>query len=415
MTRSQTWIVLAILTCLAVVAYLPALNQPFIDDDYPNIQLAQAYGNHGWHEMFADPIFRVRATTHVMLYTLHRAFDMNSTPYYAAMIALHVINTWLVFALGSWPLLGYRISGWAAGFFAIYEGHQEAIMWISGSTEPLLVLFGLAAFLCWLRRGWGWYLASLVGFSLALASKESAVIWLPLLFLPAILREPTGEPTGRFLGNLRATPHAILAGIAMFSIFATRAYSFRFSDGSFSLHSPFWITWPETFARLFWFWGALAVIAILILKPPRFAKILTMSLIWIGLALAPYSFLTYMHRIPSRQTYLASIGLSIIVGLALNAIPDRRALAIVCGLMIVHNVGYLWTKKRGQFLERAQPIEQLLDFATVHPGKIYMQCFPRQRLSAEAALTLMFPGRSKTDLVWDATEAGNAPVFCYRP
>jgi len=39
--------------------------------------------------------------------------------------------TWLLYALGEWKGIGYSASFlWAAAFFAVYEGHQEALMWI---------------------------------------------------------------------------------------------------------------------------------------------------------------------------------------------------------------------------------------------------------------------------------------------
>ena len=38
------------------------------------------------------------------------------------------------------------------------------------------------------------------------------------------------------------------------------------------------------------------------------------ALVWMGLALVPYSFLTYSTQIPSRQTYLASAGLALLAG-----------------------------------------------------------------------------------------------------
>jgi hypothetical protein len=418
LTRRR-WLILAILAALAIVPYLPTLTQPFIEDDYPNIQLANTFAAQGWAEMLANPIFRLRATTHLLFHVLYRIFDMDARAFYAAMILLHVLNTGLVFALGSWRVIGYGVSIWAAAFFAIYEGHQEAVMWISGSTEPLLVLFGLLSFLCWLRflerPSVIWYAGSFAAFCLALASKESAVIWVALLALPVAF------DLKRCRKVLWLLPHAALSAIAAWSIFRTRTFSFRFSDGSFSLHAPFWITLPVNYGHLFWFWGLASVIAIVVWKPANTERIVTAGLAWVGLALIPYSFLTYSQRIPSRQMHLASIGLAIIVGFALSELLERywttrRAIVVaVCVAMLVHNVAYLWTKKRAQFLERAAPTEQLLDLATVTPGPIYVKCFPRPPVVADAALELMFPGRTKRDLIWNSKEASarNAVTFCY--
>ena len=51
----------------------------------------------------------------------------------------------------------------------------------------------------------------------------------------------------------------ILAAVVTGSIFLMRGASFRFSDGSFSLHAPFWITWPRGIGRVLWVWGWFAL------------------------------------------------------------------------------------------------------------------------------------------------------------
>src|SRR6202050_3522664 len=78
---------------------------------------------------------------------------------------------------------------WAAAFFAVYEGHQEAIMWFSGNNELLMFLFGGASLWCWIkassepRHEWTLRAAGLLLYVLALISKESAYIFLPLFLL----------------------------------------------------------------------------------------------------------------------------------------------------------------------------------------------------------------------------------------
>ena len=128
----------------------------------------------------------------------------------------------------------------------------------------------------------------------------------------------------------------------------------------------------------------------------------------------PYSFLTYSTQIPSRQVYLASAGLALLVGLALAKHQGHRIAAAVLALILLHNTVYLWTKKRGQFVERAAPTERLIDFARRSPGPIWVQCFPLAAITAEAAVGLA-TGRSPSDLVWNAGAARerNAATFCY--
>jgi len=413
-------LIFCILAALVLIAYAPALTQPLLEDDYSNIVQARVYGPvSGWPEMFHDPVFRLRTTSWLLLNGLYQLAGMHASAYYAVVILLHVLNTWLVYAMGAWRALGYDVTAWAAGFFAVYEGHQEAVMWVSASNEELMLLFGLLSLLAWVRFIESprplLYLASVAAFCLALVSKESAVIFLPLLVLPVAFERKVRPKTTYLL------PHAALVILAAFSIVGTRSFSFRFHDGSFSLHAPFWLILPDNFARLLWFWGLLSLSAISIWRPSGWRRILGIGVAWMAIGLVPYGFLTYSLRIPSRQLYLASVGLCVVVGFALLNLyrrywlRRRGAVIAVCGLVICANVLYLWTKKRDQYLERAAPTEQIVALARRTRGPIYVRCFPRPPLIAESAIRLM-TGRPASDLIWNPEEAASrrtAATFCY--
>ena len=219
----------------------------------------------------------------------------------------------------------------------------------------------------------------------------------------------------------RVIPYLTLAAIAIAGVIASRDISFRFSDGSFSMHAPFWITWPANYLRILWIWGVAAIGAILLARDRALRHSAIFALAWIAIGLAPYSFLTYSTRIPSRQTYLASAGLAMLFGLAMahwqaRAGSRRGVVAAVAAVVLLHNVGYLWTKKRSQFLERAAPTEQLIAVARRTNGPIWVQCFPRNHFIAEEAVHLG-AGYAPSDLIWDVAEATRrqaTTVFCYR-
>src|SRR5262245_23803625 len=142
---------LFVLAVLSIIAYLPTLAQPFISDDYPSIRLALYYGPiSGWEAMANDPVHRVRAITVTFPYVIHSLFGLQPVAFYSAGIILHILNCWLLFAAGRWEVIGYQASFWAAAFFAVYEGHAEAIMWFSGVSELLMFFFGFLSFLSWL-------------------------------------------------------------------------------------------------------------------------------------------------------------------------------------------------------------------------------------------------------------------------
>src|SRR5262245_64695604 len=141
--------------------------------------------------MANDSVQRVRATSFIFMYGIYRIFGLGPVAFYTANLILHIINCWLVFASGRWRAVGYRVSFWAAAFFAVYEGHSEAIMWSSACNELLLFFFGFLSFIFWLiflereKARLRWLALSFLFFLPSLLSKESAVIFVALFALPA--------------------------------------------------------------------------------------------------------------------------------------------------------------------------------------------------------------------------------------
>jgi hypothetical protein len=203
-------------------------------------------------------------------------------------------------------------------------------------------------------------------------------------------------------------------------VVASRDNSFRFSDGSFSLHAPFWLTLPRNCLRVLWIWGIPAAAGVLLARDRTLRLAGWTALGWIAISLAPYSFLTYSSQIPSRQTYLASAGLAMLVGLAMAwwtaRLTARRGLVMAVAMVVLlHNVGYLWTRKRSQFLERAAPTEQLIALARKTRGPIWIRCFPRNGFIAEEAVHLA-AGFPPSNLVWSEAESIRrhaTATFCY--
>jgi hypothetical protein len=110
-----------------------------------------------------------------------------------------------------------------------------------------------------------------------------------------------------------------------------------------------------------------------------------------AVALLPYSFLTYMPRVPSRHTYLASVALAIVVGAALTALAPRlhgwRMTALVL-VVVLHNCGYLWIYKQKQYLERAMPTVELVNVLRSTTTPVLVECFPYSKSIALQAATI---------------------------
>ncbi len=112
------------------------------------------------------------------------------TPYgwHLFSVFLHIVNSWLVFAI-AWKVSRRKAAGVVAGLvFALQPIHTEPISWISGQTDLWATLFVLASAYCWISfrqngsQGRAWYWWSIGLFGLGLLCKE-VVIALPVAVL----------------------------------------------------------------------------------------------------------------------------------------------------------------------------------------------------------------------------------------
>jgi len=365
----QAWLAGFTILAAAILAYFPFISLPFISDSYLQVFLGRKYGPISqWDELAGDVLYRSRATSLVFTFLLDQWGGPDPFLHRFANVLLHVANSLLVAALGSWKRIGWRVSIPAAIFFALCEVHQEAVVWVAALPELLVFFFSILSILAWLRalnaRSTLWISASVLAFLLALLSKESAVI------IPVAAAALWWWEGARWRAPLLAlAAMSILSAIYAFGIFSAAGTHLHLNDGTFSIHAPFLVVLSKSLARLLFPWG-LAGLAILAVAGFLDRAFLLLLALWMVIALLPYSFLTYMERVPSRHTYLASLGLALIVGAAICSLKQSRrapvqfAAGVLAVAMASHSLIYLWTKKLDQYVRRAEPTEMFLRFAT---------------------------------------------------
>jgi len=92
--------------------------------------------------------------------------------------------------------------------------------------------------------------------------------------------------------------------------------------------------------------------------------------------------------VPSRHTYLASVGLALIVAAALVCVWERlggRMVLAVGAIILMVNVTILWKKKAEQYKTRALPTDMLINAVRHAEGPIHIRCYPYIPLVAESA------------------------------
>ena len=183
------------LPLLSFFLLLPLLGYGFLSDDFPLIVANPRL--QSWSLFFQNlltPFFSFPANPQLhywrpatlLSYALElRLWGGSPWGFHLTNILLHTANTLLLYLL----LKRFRPEGplpWTASLlFLLHPAHGENIAWISGRTDLLAFLFLALSLLFRLeyeerKRGLS---ISLLFFTLALLSKEAALLFLPLLFL----------------------------------------------------------------------------------------------------------------------------------------------------------------------------------------------------------------------------------------
>ena len=379
---------IGVLLTLAIIAYLPALHLPFIADDYTQIPLARHFADQGWLPLFHEINLRSRATYMIMSAILDRTFGFNPVAFYAASLILHALCVLLVYATAVWTELGEPVAFWSAAFFAVQEGHQEAVMWPAAGGDLLVFLFGMAAWVCWVKwlQGghWKWYACAIASFVLAAFSKESVWVFAPLMLIPVAFSRSRRQ---RAMAGV--TPFLAIAAIYMIWTWTSRVSTPGYNDNRFSLSAPWLHVLLNSWWRLLFVWGLVAVAILLWIGKRTDRRLILAASLWMLLALLPFSFLTYMLQIPSRQTYLASAGLAWLFGAAAARLYEQRrhtALAVFCIAALAVNLEIIWVKKMSQFRERGEPSELLKQAAAEADGSVTVACAPLPDFVVESVL-----------------------------
>lgn len=410
------WQALAALAFVAVLVYAPFVNLPPLVDDYGHARLAERYGPvQGWGELSRDPLYRCRSTALWVTAAALYLAGFSHAVFHAIGMALHVLNAWLIYALGACRWIGWPVAGAAALVFAANERPHEAVIWFASIHEPLVFAFVLGALLAWLRWLEGdaarWLGAVAACWLLALLSKESGVVLACLLPFAALL----------YPARVRAAAWALAAGIVSTGVYFWLAWAGQgqhqhFHDGTFELGWHFVPTMARSVPRGLGLWGALAVAALFWFRQRAAWRGAALGAVWYLAALMPYAFLTYMPRIPSRHHYLASGGMALLAGLAavlaLSRLRrPRAAAAAMAAAFLLHNALYLWLYKKPQFHARAEVTEGLVRMVAEHPGeRVLLRCPLLPLHEAQMAVHYRIGADSAGQVTEDET-AGAALVY----
>jgi hypothetical protein len=212
-----------ILALIAILVNGSALTTGFTFDDGPDVQNNPAVKSGAdVVGIFASPLppgDLYRPLTVLTFALNERVAPGNALTYHGVNVSLHAAVTILVFFVAIRLFACRRLALIAAALFAVHPVHTEAVTSLVGRAELLAALFGTAAMLSMtgadttdnrtakttLR------LLSVLFFCLALLSKESALVFVPLiaLFRIACRREPFAAGLAREWRSLDWVPYGL--------------------------------------------------------------------------------------------------------------------------------------------------------------------------------------------------------------
>src|SRR5881628_939932 len=202
--RRGFWLVPALIALVTFAAFLPVLQNQFVDwDDQRNFLDNHHYRGLGWTHlrwMWTTHLGHYIPLTWMTLGLDYLLWGMNPVGYHLTNLLLHAANAVVFFfvvrrlltrALSSPSERGHALAlsaGFASLVFAIHPLRVESVAWATERRDVLSGLFYLLTILMYLRarereeRGRGWYWLSVAVFVLALLSK-SMVVNLPVVLL----------------------------------------------------------------------------------------------------------------------------------------------------------------------------------------------------------------------------------------
>ena len=307
----------------AVIAiYHPSLSAYFFEDDFEWLVSR-------WNFHPSDLLtLRERYKPVFELYFWVGSLLTDSSPvaFHAASIAVHIVNGWLILALagrlGMRPVFAFL----TAMLFVVQPSYVAAVAWVGALAEALVVLFGCLGALALLRfrrtGGASWLAASVAAFTVALFTHESAVVFLPIIFLVDRVAHP-GPWDWRQLARTYSPFVAVTAGFLILT-FAINPAEYRTSEISYTFgphivrHVFEYIASIYVGERtLFWHLVVAAVLALILVKGTPRARL---GIAWMILGILPFAPFDVANI--SRYAYVPAIGFALLLGEGLAALYD---------------------------------------------------------------------------------------------
>lgn len=192
---SRTRLITLVLVILPLMVYIQVRNHAFIQYDdgayvseNPRVITGLKWDNVIW--AFSPVSVEVAGNWHPLTWLSlmldAEVFGQSPRGFHLTNLALHVVNTILLFTLLRLMTGAEWESAFVAAVFSVHPMHVESVAWIAERKDVLSTFWGLIAMLYWMRfvqsGARSWIIWSLLAYALSLMSKQMLVT-LPCLML----------------------------------------------------------------------------------------------------------------------------------------------------------------------------------------------------------------------------------------
>jgi len=383
-------LVLSLALTLTFAAYYGTLGFDFVYDDRAQIvenplahswrYVPRYFTEHVWASIIPGSVGNYYRPMFLLWLRLnHAIFGLRPWGWHLTTALCHLGVTLLVYFLAA-KLLRDRVdAAVVALIFGVHPVHLEGVAWVSGVTEPLMALFFVPAFICYLngretgRRRTLWQAASLLLYAAAMLTKETALVLPLLIFIyewifaaPAIKPDTEAQESGRLWTSiLRVVPFGLLTMAYLIQRFRVlEGFGHRVTDLSLA---TILFTWPS----LLWFYfkllvwppavspfhlapyvtvpglanflipvSAVIVIVVLLARLARYSDLHAVGFAsaWLVMPMIPLLDLRVISRgelVHDRYLYLPSIGFAMLAALAMKLALRRKTMESASPLMKV--------------------------------------------------------------------------------
>jgi tetratricopeptide (TPR) repeat protein len=385
----STKISLFIISALCILLFINTLNNSFMWDEKELIQdnyhikslkrVPFLFSPQYWkfyHRGTQGQYRPIRALSFAIDYSISR---MNPAGYHITNILLHLINCLLVFALVK-SLLKYNpgsgskyISLITAVFFAAHPIHVESITWIKNRSDILCLLFGITAFLFFIKyfkkNKLRYYMGSVLCFVLSIFSKEMGLS-LPFIILgfiycfvekkqrlKALMLNAVFFIIGagfiffkkKMLGMVIYQDESRLLGLYphILAVIKTIGTYLMLLVYPFKLNAERVFIIPAGFleSSVLSAAGAITLFIVILCKAYERSKLLSFSLLWIILSILPAANILFIWSRPlaEQRLYIPSVGFCMVLAIFIDWLVKRfksRSIATIAFILLIASYSF---------------------------------------------------------------------------